>query len=353
MLTRIGIVFIISEILFCFSCPASSKEQSVTINGNTFTILLDDSQSIRVFSGKNNVATNNDALFMYGSLYSYADFSLDGGLSIFLESDASRTKYKTITPISDIHDGNFFINCSYIFSRDSLSGELSLGKVCSKEQRPLSRASLESSISDKHLISYSNNPEWIDEIPIDLPSCQNSSGLTYGDYRVLRCNSGESAEVTSGISILIFNNEMKPLLHIDGYDFVPSSNYNDFSLVGVSKDAGHIIIESSMNCLSNNNSEQNAIKGVAEIGNSYKITYSVFENNECFSGEYMYDKYKTPINVVGSRKVKYYLLEKSGSTPKISGVFILSDLSSNNVSGLWLSAPNEKPLRVESTLSDR
>lgn len=191
-----------------------------------------------------------DGLFANASsMFTYIERSDSGDVNIIQETSASRNKYKTITPVIGANDNDIYIDCSYIKSEDDLTSEVKVGTYC-RGQSKATLESLEDAISDNHLMAYSSAHPWITKTFSVDNDCPSATGLNYNSYYVLRCDSGQSNELTQDISIAFYSVDLELVFEINGFEFSPNTKrMSDHTLVfwGLDNESAHSVIHRVIN----------------------------------------------------------------------------------------------------------
>lgn len=251
---KIRLISIVTISLLACWAPTSCKayleqEYSSTINKSLESAPKNTTERLQSVSTINyekvvDLAEMDGFLANASPMFTYIERSDSGDVNIIQETSASRNKYKTITPVIGASDKDIYIDCSYIKSEDDLSREVQVGTYC-RGQSKATLDSLEDAISDKHLMAYSNAHPWITKALSIDNDCPSATGLDYGGYHVLRCDSGESNELTQDISIAFYSGDRELAFKIKGFEFSPNTKrMSDNTLVfwGLENESAHSVI---------------------------------------------------------------------------------------------------------------
>lgn len=178
----------------------------------------------------------------HGSSYTYIDGTPAGGYMIVQETFASRTEYKSITPIIRVDEEGLVIDCSYVRSVDEVDG-VAVGRYCGGARIATADA-LEEAVDDGHMLLFSPRASWLNLL--NVGACKNRAGLIYINLYVVRCGAADVGEVTSSVSVKVFSSENKLLLSMGGYELAPdiqASNPRALTFWRLDGDSHHVIVE--------------------------------------------------------------------------------------------------------------
>lgn len=178
----------------------------------------------------------------HGSSYTYIDGTPAGGYMIVQETFASRTEYKSITPIIRVDEEGLVVDCSYVRSVDEVDG-VAVGRYCGGARIATADA-LEEAVDDGHMLLFSPRASWLNLL--NVGACKNRAGLIYINLYVVRCGAADVGEVTSSVSVKVFSSENKLLLSMGGYELAPdiqASNPRALTFWRLDGDSHHVIVE--------------------------------------------------------------------------------------------------------------
>ncbi|MEL1266105.1 hypothetical protein [Pseudoxanthomonas putridarboris] len=238
--------------LLGFGCQGASSGidyHSHDVNADQNQVGLNESDG---GAGKTSVAINleeiarrSGVLENYGGLYTYLDITEDGINLIIQDTFSSRQKYKSITPFLLAYKEKLIINCTYLRAFDD-KGMVSVGSYC-RDQSEATVDSLEDAINNNNIIPYTTEHPWLTSLSLST-GCQGvAAGLSYSNYHVLRCDLGDSDELTDNISVSVFDENFAILVQMNGYEFSPilnSAHKDKFVFWGLHKESGYKIIYS-------------------------------------------------------------------------------------------------------------
>lgn len=194
----------------------------------------------------NSIATDKGIIGAHGTNFVYIDEQLGGGYLIVHETFASRSKYKTLTPIIDVEQDNLFIDCSYVRSIEDMDS-VSVGSYC-RGRSEASPELIEDAISDEHLLTYSHSFHWLADVATTF-DCAQARGLEYNGYYVVRCQDGENDETTENLSTHVLSPNNSLVLSMDGFEFAPaeaSDSRDTLVFWKLSKESRHKIVEKTL-----------------------------------------------------------------------------------------------------------
>jgi hypothetical protein len=336
------LVRVIFTILMIFSrCAFSSNANTDSALGENPSVAAlsyrISEKSVVIYDGKTRLGKFDNLITDESSLSSNIVKILGGGLAIYVDSNGSRNKFHLIVPIYQIGK-NLYIKCVYKTVYDSVDEKLSVGASCKNQN--LDQFNLASVINQKDLLNYESNHGWLASLP--LKNCGNPVGLVYGTYYVIRCEKNRKA-ASKGFATEIFQKSGEMVFSVDGYEFIPTGNNNDFVLNSDTLDKT-IYFQGSLGCLSSG-SMRMLSSSEATIGENAKIRYSVENTGDCYSGFYSYSKNGVPITLIGQRDGKNYYLAEHGKDRVITGLFILNKLD-KLMSGIWIRTKSGQYLTV-------
>lgn len=258
------------------------------------------------------------------------------GISIVINTDASRAKYKTIIPIKK-RKNKLYFTCAYNVVYDAVDMESSAGVNCGNgSEHSLTRENFESVMSGFGLKKFSKKSLGIRKIKKDM-ACYSPEGLEYGKYFILRC--ARLTKSSQLVNIYVFErNKLEPIFSVEGLDFVPSSDGSSFALTMIDDKFGAVVVKGSLRCFGTLDGERKIIYGAGFINKRSAFKYNLEESDGCLIGSYSYDKFRKSIALKGANvDGKYYLMEYDGLSSKVGAFFVLDELLNSKIEGEWLS----------------
>jgi hypothetical protein len=294
--------------------------------------------SVVIYDGKKRLGKFNNLIRNEPSLSSSIVEILGGGLAIYVDSNGSRNKFHLLIPIYKINN-KLYTQCAYKTVYDSVDETQSVGASC-KEQG-LDQFDLASVINGKNLVIYKPDHNWL--ASLSLPNCENPVGFVYGNYYVVRCVKGHE-NTSNAFSSAVFKKSGEMIFSVDGYEFIPAGNSNDFVLNSDSFEKT-IFFQGSLGCFTSD-SIRMLSSSTAKIGDNLNIQYSIRKADRCYQGFYSYSKNGAPINLIGQRAGNTYYLLEQGKDRTSTGLFILNNLD-KTMNGIWVGTKSGGFLAVQ------
>lgn len=293
---------------------------------------------VEIHEGQQLVGRFTNLIANEGSLASDIVPVLGGGIAIYADSNASRSKYHIVAPIEKT--GNrFHIQCIYKSVYDSIQEEKLVGASC--RDIDLADFDINEAINDEGLFRYEETPSWLKKLPLD--GCRNPAGFAYGDSYIVNCSEDES-RVAGKSRVIAFKSSGEIMFSIDGYEFFPQKGSDEFAL-GSDLDDKVIHFSGSLACLRVSGSTPSSLTSKAVMGGKFDIKYSIKEENGCYAGAYLYATKGVAIDLAGRLESGVRYLMEYDKNRKVSGLFIL-DKAGSALGGTWIGAPARKPLSV-------
>lgn len=296
---------------------------------------------IDVYDGNVLIGKFPDVKQSFSSFDSRIVRSPSGGISVVMNTDASRYKYKTIVPIKK-RNGELYFTCAYNIVYDAVDVENLAGINCGNgiEYR-LTRENFEIVMTEVGLKKFSKKLPWIAKAKANI-TCSSPEGLEYGGYFILRCASltKSSQQVTTYV---FEKNKEKPIFSVEGFDFIPFSDGASFALATINDPLGAVVLKGFLKCFVSIGDQGESVHGAGLIDQKSAFKYKIKNSGGCLIGSYQYDRIKKDIALKGANiDEKYYLIEFDGLSPKANAYFMLDKLSDGKIDGEWLSVPPRK-----------
>ncbi|MDR2092600.1 MAG: hypothetical protein LBP58_04700 [Azoarcus sp.] len=205
---------------------------------------LDRVDFSRQFEQAKAVAESREITTNLGQNYAYIDGSPENGMTIIYETVSSRTKYKTITPITKVSAESLSMDCSYIRAVDDSTGAVSVGGFC-RGTSEATRDSIEGTVSEQNLLAYSSTAPWLEKVR-GAVDCKLPYGFVYSNVYFVRCQNGEEDGLTANITITAFSPGFGKLFTVSGYELAPLKALGSTEKVvfwGLRKNSAHEIME--------------------------------------------------------------------------------------------------------------
>ncbi len=261
-----------------------------------------------------------------------------GGIALVTDSNGSRNKYHTITPIIKM-GGKLYVDCNYKTFYDSVDEMRAVGTSCKKIE--LSNFDASTAINEKGMISYSDKPEWLKTISSSV--CNNSVGFEYGSFRVARCGASGVSD-SKDQTIVVFDGSGNLLFSVTGYELIPRLDHSQFFLVADLQNKT-IVFNGNLICFPRTNPAQNALSGTATIADRLAISYTYSTTQGCLSGQYAYVGRNKNITIKGYKDSRLFYLMEMDKHNISTGLFML-DHFNGSARGVWVGVPPREPLIV-------
>lgn len=231
----------------CQSLPANGGENSdlLPMIPEPALVIADNTRA-QDRDAINKIANDKGIIGTHGTNFIYIDEQVGDGYLIVHETFASRSKYKSLTPIIDVKQDNLFIDCSYIRSIED-EDSVSVGSYC----RGRSEASLElidDAISGQHLLTYSASFPWLADVATSL-DCAQARGLEYNGYHITRCQNGQNDETTENTSIHVLSTNNSVIFSMNGFELSPAASSNSRDTLvfwKLDNESHHMIVEKAL-----------------------------------------------------------------------------------------------------------
>jgi len=325
----------------CGSSIAADIVTDMGHDGHVDRIVISQAEHgglVEIHEGQQLVGKFTNLIVNEGSLASDIVPMLGGGIAIYADSYASRSKYHIVAPI-DKTGNRLHIRCIYKSVYDSTYEEKLVGASC--QDVDLADFDINKAIGDEGLFRYEETPSWLKKLPLD--GCANPAGFTYGDSYIVNC-SEDASRVAGKSRVIAFTSSGEIMFSIDGYEFFPRKGSEEFSL-GSDLDDKVIHFSGSLACLKTPASTPALPTSKAVMGGKFDIRYSIKEENGCYTGAYLYATKGIAIDLAGRVGSGVRYLMEYDKNRKVSGLFIL-DKADSALSGTWIGAPARKPLSV-------